>query len=306
LPPERQTVVRNGTYGNLVLDETIRLVPNGRITASLIPWARWPRILAAGIVAARPTFVRGSPNRVTIQMLPGHARVFSRAITELQLTSDATLRFRRRPLLDTTVPVADRESPFFTLGPIDPDSDTIEGEASATDVEDWIGRVANNLFPEERIILFAPRRTAALDQALVHPAVGQIIEAGTLGGPLNRLADSECVIYNPDTNPEKDVLPIRLAALPANLRRPLSFKMFIGLIDGGYRYSCGVYHPACACLMRTVELEDDVPLPPSQERKAASNLMEFCHVCRYLLVDQFAPTLHGVIDELYTENYPRE
>jgi hypothetical protein len=37
----------------------------------------------------------------------------------------------------------------------------------------------------------------------------------------------------------------------------------------------------------------------------STTVTPFCHVCRYILVDQIAPTLHGLMDDLYSVNYPQ-
>jgi hypothetical protein len=70
----------------------------------------------------------------------------------------------------------------------------------------------------------------------------------------------------------------------------------VGAYEGGATFSCGIYHPAGACIMR-------VPLAtPTEHRISLDNegdIHSFCPVCRYLIVDQVDPRQHGAIDALF-------
>jgi hypothetical protein len=37
---------------------------------------------------------------------------------------------------------------------------------------------------------------------------------------------------------------------------------------------------------------------------AAGQIYQFCHVCRYIMVDNIDPTKHGIIDEDYEKRVP--
>ena len=65
----------------------------------------------------------------------------------------------------------------------------------------------------------------------------------------------------------------------------------VGLYETGGTFQCGVYHPAGGCAMAS-----------EKDKTGQTVIREFCHVCRYALVDQIDPAQHGAIDQLYA--YP--
>jgi hypothetical protein len=62
----------------------------------------------------------------------------------------------------------------------------------------------------------------------------------------------------------------------------------IGLYSGGARQGCGIFHPAGQCMMRNANL----------------TVNEFCHVCRFILVETINPDAHWWIDQVYDSIYP--
>ena len=84
----------------------------------------------------------------------------------------------------------------------------------------------------------------------------------------------------------------RLPAIPSRI---------IGAYEGGATFSCGIYHPAGACIMRA-------PLASGAERGITlfdeGDVHGFCAVCRYLIVDRVDPRLHWLIDAFY-HTYPQ-
>jgi hypothetical protein len=72
------------------------------------------------------------------------------------------------------------------------------------------------------------------------------------------------------------------------IRWPRLKSQIIGAFEGGHAYNCEVYHPSGDCVM----------LDPINAR-------QFCHVCRYAMVDQIDPLQHGAIDRDYEKIYPR-
>ena len=62
----------------------------------------------------------------------------------------------------------------------------------------------------------------------------------------------------------------------------------VGAFEGGSNYTCDIYHPSGECVMLD-----------------SSKAKQFCHVCRYAMVDQIDPLKHGAIDRDYDKQYPR-
>jgi len=71
--------------------------------------------------------------------------------------------------------------------------------------------------------------------------------------------------------------------------------LMVGLYESGHRRNCGVYHPSGACTMNVVRYTD----------ASGFQIRPFCHVCRYGLVDQIDPRMHGAIDRDYAKVYPK-
>lgn len=63
----------------------------------------------------------------------------------------------------------------------------------------------------------------------------------------------------------------------------------IGLYSGGAHFGCGIFHPAGQCMMRNSDRDTS----------------EFCHVCRFVLVEMINPTRHFEIDTAYDKVYPK-
>lgn len=63
----------------------------------------------------------------------------------------------------------------------------------------------------------------------------------------------------------------------------------IGLYSGGARQGCGIFHPAGQCMMRNSHLA----------------VNEFCHVCRFVLVELIDARAHFAIDRDYDAAYPK-
>ena len=70
----------------------------------------------------------------------------------------------------------------------------------------------------------------------------------------------------------------------------------IGVYDNAAGYDYPVYRPTGLCIMSLQHFKDKVT-----KRVRAS---EFCHVCRYALVDQIDPSQHGIIERAYHPRYP--
>jgi hypothetical protein len=149
------------------------------------------------------------------------------------------------------------------------------------------------------VILLASREEGGVEQFVLHPEVSKRITAN--GAPLNRAQNQACELLSTTDDPETP----GLTGFPTDVRLP--GQGVIGLFDGGARYSCGIFHAAAQCTMRHETGDPDVSpnteaISGEQQKKVVA---PFCHVCRYIIVDQTDPTLHGMIDDLYKKNYPR-
>jgi hypothetical protein len=125
---------------------------------------------------------------------------------------------------------------------------------------------------------------------LVSPAAERIMKAigGMMSGKLcdipKQIRDRRFSVKTPALPPSQLMAEVSQRALPS----------LIGAFFGGAQAACGVVHPAASCLMGRSVLIDS----PHEV------FADLCPVCRYILVDQIDPRLHGRIDLEYAKIYP--
>ena len=154
-------------------------------------------------------------------------------------------------------------------------------------------------------LLYVPQRTSAgADLALIDPAVLAWIAAH---GPFPK--PTPCGVAS-----EKDSDDVPCPDI-SGFKRPSVHAQAIGLYEGGFDISCGVYRPCGRCKMRNqdaveyivtdpnVEVVD--PTAPLGRRKKghwAVVIRELCFVCRYMLVDLLDPSQHEWLDTTYPKD----
>ena len=118
---------------------------------------------------------------------------------------------------------------------------------------------------------------------ILHPVVIKAIN--DTGNPTNAAPgephDRACTTGStPVPTPARNI-----PASSASFKPPKHTHLIVGIYETGATFRCGVYHPAGACAM-------------TSEKDATGQTVarEFCHVCRYGLVDQIDPAQHGDID----------
>ena len=252
-----------------------------------IKWL-WPRVDAAGVLAALPAPHAVIPLAFDITLKPGHAAAFKKP-----RPGDLTniVRLRRRPLLDHPtasgrMQVLGVTGDVVTVLPLLPLSITPADWPVKSPVESILIRpvrgsptVSDPLGPDLPLVapvIFDHLKTSKLPLNLARPAHG---------APMPVCVKDENYKQSPKNLPD-----------PGRLRpgHPIFPSQIVGLYDGGARYFCGVYHPSGVCLMRKRLVEG------GEEEK--SYLL--CPVCRYVIVDRFDPTQHAKIDKQYAKRYP--
>ena len=229
----------------------------------------WPRLDRAGVLAGEVV-----PNGANfdIRLARGHAAGFAR---------NDRVRLRARPLVDH-VKVTDR----LQVTDVHGDVVTVKPLGAFT-AGDWHAGSA----------LIRPVRgpaTAADPDGPDLPLIAPIISAhlAASGLPLD-VAPPPAPLVACHFDDEPLVKPLNLpAGLP--LDRPRWTAEIVGLYAAGESYFCGVYHSTGACLMRSVNILE-----------GPTRTYLLCPVCRYILVDQFDPRLHRIIDRDYATRYPQ-
>jgi hypothetical protein len=277
------------------------------ITGASLRW-RWPRILRAAVLAAPPDLEPGTTDVFTIRLQPGHPR---NAGLNLFQVGD-TVHLRQRPLVrpstatPPTLTVA-LESPALTI--ISPTRTLATDELQARLQSGTINRAdfsaTGNLAP----ILFTPRPASAVAAAAgdrYAEVMAQFIRAHiTNGRPLNASPAGPTYICRQPTG-----VGIKAAQAAINLPATASFpggrlpaipSRIVGAYEGGATFNCNVFHPAGTCIMRE-QLADRAEQAITSFNQG--DVHPFCPVCRYIIVDNIDPRLHGDIDALYF-TYPQ-
>ncbi len=127
---------------------------------------------------------------------------------------------------------------------------------------------------EKGSVVFVPRRDKAGQlQYVAESAVLKYLHDNHL--PVNQDTDT--------ANANKDAdSPVSISGFKAPCK---SYKL-IGVYEGGNAWAGGYYRPSGLCKMRT---SSDVGTGDG----------EFCHVCKWLIVNRIDPGLHALLDKLY-------
>jgi hypothetical protein len=259
-------------WGNL--QERQSLLVDGQLAATAAKWARWHRIEQAGVLAqdADPPRV-ARDYRLTLR--PGHARAFKQG---------DLVRLRRRPMVPDTV-VSDVMRVLGTPAPGQAHLDVTVVFGDSTSPGHFLaGSVLLKM-------LRWPFRGLGDNLGDELKLMATIIRdhITTTHRPLNASPDRPLDACDLDDAAEQSA-----RNLPDGLPkcRPSKRNRIVGLFEGGDDYHCGVYHPTGACVMR------------ARRKSRDDELIPFCPVCRYVLVDLIDPTKHGVIDREYAKIYP--
>jgi hypothetical protein len=248
-----------------------------------IKWL-WPRVDAAGVLAALPVPSGTPPLTFNIKLQPGHAAAFAPL---------DVVRLRKRPLIDHPTP----SGRLVVAG--------VSGDIVTVTVVPFFTNITPADWPVGSVLIRPVRGEATLkdpfgpDLLLVAQIILDQLGASKLplnlarpktGAPITACVKDE----NPKQKPKN--LP------PAGLARPRRYQsQIVGLYDGGYHYFCGVYHPSGVCLLRQLLIPEDARKKVPELTFPAYNL---CPVCRYVIVDRFDPTKHAVIDKDLEKRYP--
>jgi IgA Peptidase M64 len=278
--------------GNLIAKSSISSHVAGTGTVfnktQYINWL-WPRVVKGGVLTKVPD-KSGTGLRATLRK--GHAAIFKQ---------DDIVQFREWPVKHAAGVDSFRLSLYLTgrlFKVAATSADTIDVNLAATDgaAVDMTTPVSG--FPSLADAILHMFK-AQQQYALVSPVLVDGKEMKVTADPiLNQIKAKGPLSWDPDgnfdpglcvkaSNPYSSVTPTNLPAL-SNLKDLVKADI-IGIYEGGNVHDCGAYRPAGRCKMRT----------------AKEQLMPFCHVCRYLIVDRVDPTKHGKLDEVYAPKYPR-
>ena len=280
LDDEYARITRLSLPDNVRLNTTLNLqrrndvLDGGQLSGELVKW-RWPRIRKAGVVQADPAV--GPTISVTLRV--GEVGQFD---------LNETVRFRQRSL---ETPRADLSSPDLKVLSKNETTQTLTLEPLVPTPNTTWARFG----PDS--LLYAPVKapSASRDNPtndVYAEVLSPLIRHQINQPPHNPQTLEPC---QEDTKDQQD--PVNLP----DLSRPQERRRVIGLYSGGKGFSCNVFHPSGECIMRK---ETQQRVNRVTGVVIDRQVYQFCHVCRYGLVDQIDPRQHDQIDREYEQNYP--
>lgn len=252
------------------------LLAQNQISGERVKW-RWPRIRKAGVLES----VSAAGNTVTVRLKAGHAT---------QFLVGEEVRLRQRDILKT--PLANLSSPELKVFSKNENDSTVVLQALSPFNPTAFGRDS---------LLFLPVKAPTEDKNNpTHDKYAEVLSP-LLRHQINQSHKPQTPFpcNQEDTKSEQD--PVNM---PSNLKRPNNHRHVIGLFSGGKEFSCGIYHPSGECIMRN-EYRAVLETIAEGTRFKSREIYQFCHVCRYSLVDQIDPLQHAKIDAAYAEIYPQ-
>ena len=264
------------------------------LNGDLIKW-RWPRLQAAGVLTEKPlAFDNSTANRkFIIKLKSGHVNDFKQASI---LNPNLIVYLRKRNHLKFTVKQYEVAAPLDIID-IDLMVGTITVEQNNTDP-----KLIPTDFPDGSVLV-APVQINPTS-VMVHTEFFELISKdvrehisdsrGPLNAPRGKKSNNKARRKCPESSADENrQWPFNL---PNNIRKRLGKKRaktkIIGVYEGGAGFDCGIYHPSGWCNLRT----------PIVKIKVS----DFCHVCKYHLVDAIDPSKHADIDKEYKADYPDE
>ena len=251
------------------------VVDGTQLSGEKVKW-RWPRIKKAGVLQAAPTV---GPT-ITVNLRAGEADQFE--VNEI-------VRFRQRKILETAL--ADLSSPDLKVLSKDPSTNSVTLEPQVTTTVDWAA------FGPTSLLYVPVKASTDVRDNPTNDVYAEILS------PLIRHRINQT--HNPQTREpcEEDVRDQQDPVNLPDLERPDNRRQVVGLYSGGREFSCDIFHPTGECIMRkeTLQILETVGgVVRSRDRQT----YQFCHVCRYSLVDQIDPKQHEPIDRDYDKIYP--
>lgn len=271
--------------------------PNiGEINGDKIKW-RWPRLKAAGIILNEPIPIALNAGGVNpergFRLLIDREHIGNFDELKTIFTNESPVVYLRiRDFKNFTPEQYKITSSPFKLKIVDKLSATVDIVQSTS-----LPAIDPKDFPKGSLLVapLFPTNMLNLDPFLEVMAKDVRDHISTSKRPLNvkRGKKKAKCKHNTSVNRGNFQRPRNLPRLIKNrLGKKVSKSHIVGLYEGGLSYSCDVYHPTGWCNMR--------------KGKNGAEVVSFCHVCKYHLVDIIDPSKHADIDLDYAKFYPEK
>jgi hypothetical protein len=258
-------------YANLQTGQNVKNAAGTRFVGNLIKW-NWHRIRKAALVEGPITGPAAGPFTIPVRL--GHGQQFDAGNTVL-------LRLRRRGRALTASPDVLLPTQELNVVSRTPDSVVVAPAAAGSVTLAQIQRFA----PGSIVFIPTPAPSSVKSQTYRYAEIVAL-------NVKNEITNNNRPLWAHPAGDQTDGPTVQPPNL-TNIDLPgidWCFKnkpRIIGLYEGGAQHARDIYHPAGTCMMR------------NDHDEAA----EFCHVCRYVIVDIVDPSKHFGIDLDYGDVY---
>jgi hypothetical protein len=270
-------------YDNIAALETIRLdddyLKNENLDPKKVKWFDLLRIILSDTLTRNSETESG---QIKVSIDPKYIRNWVEAKNQ---NLEAYLRKINVTPQGKQLPLKYGETNYLTeltIGEIDP----VNGTILLGGLE--LPPLPFPVFPKGSL-LFLPKLNNANE--LMYVVENKVLEKlENTKKPLNKYTDTSIPNKNAD-------YPIRIA----DFEPPCKAYKLIGVYEGGSGYTGMVYRPAGLCKMRTSSDPSFLKELVAEDKSTSARVGdgEFCHVCKYLIVNRVDPSLHELLDKKY-------
>jgi hypothetical protein len=253
-------------YGNLQADTDVQA--GGQIDGEQIKW-KWLRARKGALVCDLVTSV-GS-NRWVVKLQPGQGPQFAVGDKVVLRKRDYPKPLKKNPA-ETVSKTADGRIIVLEIS-----------EPRSADFVTVVGAISPDLSFGEGDVLYMPTLAPGSVRSETYP-FGEIVA--------KNIKDFITANHKPLTPDPAEAKKAVQDPILNGVSLPFCFSerpRIVGLYHGGRRQPSGIFHPAGTCMMHGGKYDS----------------LEFCAVCRYIMVEIIDPFRHFEIDLLYDDFYPQ-
>ena len=262
--------------------------PDNGVDPNPAKWFEFRRVEKCSTLAANS--VVNTPGTIEVQLQPGEGAQWSRTedpavalqTRNLNPSSGATFQDNENQtqLIHSRYP-AFRNHPFIRTPLLSVEQ--VNGDTVV--LNDPTNAFADHVFPPGSM-LYQPLTFGGEPLSLILPGV--LAHMNAHANPLHTKG-GHC-----DQADERAVVHPNVPAATLHVVDPKKRQRLIGLYEGGGHLNCSAFRPTGECVMRVVAETVKSKIITSYVRK-----YRFCHICRFVIVNEINPSRHPELDVLY-------
>ncbi|MFF4879411.1 hypothetical protein [Micromonospora sp. NPDC000668] len=255
-------------YGNLQVESDAQT--GGQLDGEQIKW-NWLRARKGALV--RDLVTSTGANRWNVKLQPGQGAQFAVGDKVVLRKRDYPNPLRKNPI-ETVLRAPDGRTTVLEID-----------EPRSADEVTVVGAINPDLTFLEGDVLYMPALAPDSVRSETYPF------AGLVAKNIKDFITANHRPLTPDPCDPAEAMKAVQDPILNGVNLPICFSekpRIVGLYHGGGAKSCGIFHPAGTCMMHGTALDS----------------LEFCAVCRYVLVEIIDPFKHFQIDLQYDDFYP--